>query len=133
DAERLARLQLQVHPADGRDRALGAVVGDGEVVDPEQRHGASPRSRGLNTASRALPHIMNAATTTRIARPGGSRYHQACAETAPLVEARWRIEPHETTFGSPRPSQASDDSMRIAEGTSSVALASTSGSTFGRM
>src|SRR4029453_6637405 len=65
--------------------------------------------------------------------PGGSRYHHASCETAPLLNAESNWEPQETRNGSLRPRKASADSVRIAPAIVSVVFASTRGMTLGRM
>lgn len=74
---------------------------------------------------------MKESATIAMAMPGGARYHQSPALTAPASRASWSMPPQEVTVGSDRPRNARVASVRIADEMTIVVWASTSGMTFG--
>ena len=74
DPERLAAIELESTPANGRDIAAARLVRDAEIAHRRGEECVTmrrPRSRGSSTSSSAWPTSVNASTTSTIPRPGG--------------------------------------------------------------
>lgn len=91
DAELPARVDGEVHAP---DRLRSAGVRHREVAYLQQRGPLCARctqratpSLGLRTDSMARPHSVNDSATRAMAMPGGARYHQSPALTAPASRA----------------------------------------------
>src|SRR6185437_14621067 len=135
-AQNLVAMQLEAHVAHGMAaiRALGKV--DGEAADLEDglglahAHAHSCRRRGLSASLSPSPIRLMASTVSRIAAPGIAQSQGArCRNSRPAPT----MKPQLMRFGSLRPRNESDDSVRMAVATMSEPVTITDERRFGRM
>src|SRR4029079_14519028 len=139
-AEGLTGGQGQVDPSHGVHALFAGAVGDRQVTHLQQGYVVQWGERAvvhrgctlaLRTCSTARPTRVNPSTMNRMATPGGIRYHQAPAVTAPCMNAVFSIDPHDTDVGSPRPKKVNVASARMALATVRVLVTRIKGMTLG--